>query len=178
MHSSVDGECFISDLGKAKFYHYYLINSYSPCIGSLLQISDNLNYSIIKNMVLCGKILTIFSENARKEGERLEQEATNAQPYSIPDTNLQIQFEGLPTMVDGKIKSIWSGNNCCNKCYLCHSGSMGKDALLQHRRCKHFNVKNRAALRYGFSPLHVRLRALDWFLKTRTYSDFKYHEAR
>ena len=34
------------------------------------------------------------------------------------------------------------------------------------------------ALKYGFSPLHVRLRALDWFLKTETYGVFMYHEAR
>ena len=30
----------------------------------------------------------------------------------------------------------------------------------------------------GFSPLHVAMRAFDWFLKTRTYGNFKYHEAR
>ena len=79
---------------------------------------------------------------------------------------------------DGKIKSVWSGNDCTNKCYLCHAGGAGKNCLLQHRHSPHFKVKNKEALRYGFSPLHVRLRAMDWFLKTRTYGDFKYHEAR
>ena len=133
----------------------------------------------IKNLVLCGKIsLPFFSENAINEGKRLEEQAKNVPPYVVPGTNLSIDCEGLPTLVDGKIKSLWSGNDCTNKCYLCNCGSAGRRSLLQQRRSPEFKVKNKAALKYGFSPLHARMRALDWFLKTRLNSDFKYHEAR
>ena len=122
---------------------------------------------------------TCFSENAKNEGERLEAEANNMPPFIVSGpTNIRIDRVGLPTMVDGKIKSIWSGNDCCNKCYLCNCGSAGKNSLLRLRRSPHFRVKNKNALRYGFSPLHVRLRAIDWFLKTKLNGDFKYHEAR
>ena len=119
-----------------------------------------------------------FPENSKAEGERLQEQAENVPPFKVPDTNLSIDCVGFPTLVDGKIKSVWSGNDCCNKCYLCGCGSAGRNSKLQQRRHPDFNVKNRMALRYGFSPLHVRMRALDWFLKTKLNSDFKYHEAR
>ena len=124
------------------------------------------------------KFAHLFLENAIQEGKRLEEEAANVPPYLVPDTNLAIICEGLPTMVDGKIKSLWSGNDVCTKCYLCHAGGLGRNCALQHRHSSQFKVKNRAALRYGFSPLHARMRAMDWFLKTKLNSDFKYHEAR
>ena len=124
------------------------------------------------------KLFLNFSENSKREGERLKQEAENLPPILVQGTDLEITCEGLPTMLDGKVKSVWSGNDCCNKCYICHCGSAGRNAKLKHRHHPDFSVKNHAALRYGFSPLHVRMRAFDWFLKAKLNSDFQYHEAR
>ena len=120
--------------------------------------------------------LQLRLENVIKEGKRLQDEADNLAPITIG--NHSIKCVGHPTMCDGKVKSIWAGNHLMSRCYLCMSGMTTHNFHLSKRRSKHFKVKNRHALRYGFSPLHVRLRSLDWFLKCYTYGAFKYHEAR
>ena len=118
----------------------------------------------------------IFSANVINEGKRLQEEAENLAPITIG--NHSLECVGFPTLVDGKVKSIWAGNNLMSRCYLCMSGMTTHNFHLSKRRSRHFKVQNKAALKYGFSPLHVKLRSFEWFLKCKTYSDFKYHEAR
>ena len=122
------------------------------------------------------KISLYFSEAIKKEGDRLKAEAENMAPIIVGTHS--IECVGFPTMNDGKVKSILAGNNLMSRCYLCLSGMTTHNFHLSKRRSKHFKVKNKEALKYGFSPLHVRLRSLEWFLKCKTYSDFQYHEAR
>ena len=124
------------------------------------------------------KFLPLFSENVQKEGQRLSEQVANLVPYAVPETNLTVEFVGIPSMVDGKVKCLWALNTNMSICYLCLSGATKNNYFLGCRHSPHHRVKNRDALKYGFSPLHVRLRSFDWFLKTRTYRDVRYHEAR
>ena len=122
--------------------------------------------------------ISYLSENVQKEGQRLREEVANLVPFKIPDSRSIIEYVGIPSMLDGKVKCLWAQNTNMGICYLCLCGATTNNYYLGCRHSPHFKVKNRDALKFGFSPLHVRLRSFDWFLKTRTYSDVRYHEAR
>ena len=102
------------------------------------------------------------------------QQVTNLFPHKVKDTDIIIDCVGYPTLVDGKIKSFWSGNNAFSKCYLCNCGP--KD--LSERSSDKFHVKDKENLLFGFSPLHIMLRSFDWFLKNKTYSDIRQYSAQ
>ena len=114
--------------------------------------------------------------NSQREGARLKKEAKDleSEPFKVPGTLIFIHFEGFPTLVDGKTKCLWSGSKAFSRCYVC--GASSKD--LRHRHSTKFRPINLQLLTYGFSSLHVKLRAFDWFCKAYLNKDFKSHEAR
>ena len=110
-------------------------------------------------------------ENSLREGQRLESEAQNLQPYLDISSGKEIAFACLPTMVDGKTKFIWSQTttSLCN-CYVC--GAKPSELSLRNGNF----VADPKALNFGFSNLHVKLRGFEWICKTSMYRDFKQYK--
>ena len=95
------------------------------------------------------------TENSLREGKRLEAEVNKLK--SFHENGKEVAFECLPTEVDGKVKFVWSENTpSMQNCYVC--GSKPKDLA---KRDGPF-TPNRKTLFYGFSNLHVKMRAFDW----------------
>ena len=60
------------------------------------------------------------SENSLNEGNRLTAECENLNSYFDVTSGNTVTFEGLPTMVDGKVKFTWAQIARSMKCcYIC-----------------------------------------------------------
>ena len=110
-------------------------------------------------------------ENSSREGLRLEAEAENLHSFHDNQSGKDITFTCLPTEVDGKVKFVWSDTTpSMQNCYVC--GAVPSELA---KKDGNF-APNRRALFYGFSNLHVKLRAFDWgtvhVLLSRFYFDF------
>ena len=112
-----------------------------------------------------------------QEAERLEEQAETLKPHVDISSGKQINFSCLPTMVDGKVKFVWSQTTrSLQNCYIC--GAKPKELALRHgRRGKGF-APDKRALNFGFSNLHVKLRSFDYICKTSINQDFKSHQCR
>ena len=116
-----------------------------------------------------------FSENVKKEGDRLAAEVEGLKPFKILGVNgteLTINYVCLETMLDGKIKCILSdvSNNGRANCWICGAtpSQMSKPKGVYHDFKP--SVKG---LSLGISPLHSELRAFDWVCKHAFHQDFK-----
>ena len=97
--------------------------------------------------------------NSLREGKRLEQEVKNLKQHHDHKSGKNVEFVCLPTEVDGKVKFVWSETTTSmQNCYVCSAvpSEMAK-------RNGNF-TPNRKTLFLGFSPLHVKMRAFDWYL--------------
>ena len=112
------------------------------------------------------------TENSLRECQRLEQEVDTLKPHVDISSGKEIAYAMLPTMVDGKVKFVWSQTTASlNNCYVC--GAKPKE--LSKRESDKF-APDRKALRFGFSNLHVKLRSFDYICKTSINRDFKCHQ--
>ena len=116
-----------------------------------------------------------FSENVKKEGDRLEAEVESLKPYKFIGVNgneITVKYVCLETMLDGKIKCILSdvSNNGRANCWICGCTptQMSKPKGVYH------NFKpSIKGLSLGIAPLHSQLRAFDWVCKHAFHQDFK-----
>ena len=118
------------------------------------------------------KILTcIVAELIRNVGNQCQIEVDNLKPYIDPKTNVKISYKCAPTLIDGKVRMVWSDvtTSYCN-CPLCGAKpeEMGKP-----RGDLHDFTPNPDALKYSCCGLHGPLRSFDFFCKNRFHWDFK-----
>ena len=107
-------------------------------------------------------------ENSLREGKRLEAEVENLKSYHDSEHDKDISFTCLPTELDGKVKFVWSETTTSmQNCYVC-----GQKPTELAKKDGNF-PPNRKALFFGFSNLHVKMRAFDWVCKTGLHRDFK-----
>ena len=111
-------------------------------------------------------------ENAYREGARLRHELETLIPFNIPGTDIHVQFTGMPTLVDGKMKAYWNNIKGMNNCSRC--GATPKELRLRH--LEKFQKPIPELLKFGLQNLHVLLRAWDWFTKTYTYQDIRSYQ--
>ena len=96
--------------------------------------------------------------NSRAERDRIKREIENLEPYNIPDTDIEIDFEVIRTLIDGHTRSMWQEQftDCSNNCPICGAKpeTMGeKDGVFP---------THDANLLFGISPLHLRMKCFDW----------------
>ena len=114
-------------------------------------------------------------ENSLQEGERLTAECEDLQPYQDIRSGKPISYEGLPTMVDGKVKFTWSRvAQSLTSCYVC--GATWKQ-MAKHPRDGNFQADKRA-LSFGFSNLHVKMRTMEWVFKAAYLRRVKAYQCR
>ena len=104
-----------------------------------------------------------FAENVTAEGNRLQFERQNLQPFTKPGENYSINYKGAPTMQDGKVCTILSeATNSFQSCPCCGATptQMSKAKGVLHSFKPYPNE-----LEKGIRPLHVKLRAFDYFCK-------------
>jgi hypothetical protein len=107
-------------------------------------------------------------ENSSREGLRLKTETEKLKPFHDNQSGKDITFTCLPTEVDGKVKFVWSDTTASmQNCYVC-----GQKPSELAKKDGNF-TPNRNALFYGFSNLHVKMRAFDYICKTGMHRDFK-----
>ena len=94
------------------------------------------------------------TENSQRECQRLKEQVDNLHSYSVPDSNLEIDFSGFCTMIDGKVRLLWSeGGRATQNCPVCNA-SPYKDMKNRHGNFQ----PNPRRLAFGFSPLHCRMK--------------------
>ena len=121
------------------------------------------------------KFETESSENSLQEGERLMNECENLDPYHDIKSGKSVSFDGLPTMVDGKVKFTWSRvASAMSSCYIC--GATWKQ-MAKHPRDGNFRPDNKA-LSFGFSNLHVKMRTFEWVCKAAYLRRVKAYQCR
>jgi len=108
-----------------------------------------------------------FSENVKKEGDRLASEVENLKPFKILGVNgeeILIKYVCLETMLDGKIKCILSdvSNNGRGNCWVCGATPTQMSAA---KGVHHSFKPSTKGLSLGIAPLHSELRAFDWICK-------------
>ena len=87
-----------------------------------------------------------------REGTRLSDECENLNHYHDIRSGKTVSFNGLPTMIDGKVRFTWSQvARAMTSCYIC--GATYKQMSHQHGRFD----PDRRALNFGFSNLHVKM---------------------
>ena len=106
-------------------------------------------------------------ENSQREAARLKKEVESVEPYEID--GLKIEFNGYPTLTDGKVKVNWSEweKKAMTNCVICRASP--KQMSKRHGKWK--VNENHFAL--GIACLHVRLCAFTWLCKGFLYKDFK-----
>ena len=93
------------------------------------------------------------SVNSKREGKRLQDQAEKLRNYKIPGTDLEISYKGMCTLIDGKVRLLWSeGSTATRHCPICGAGP--SELAKRHGRF----VANRRRLAFGFSPLHCRMK--------------------
>ena len=108
------------------------------------------------------------------EGLRLEKEVSELTPYKVPNSYLEVQFMGWPTLCDSKTKVWWSGGRHMGSCYVCSASPND----FSKRNSPKFKKPRRSTYKYGLGALHVRLRFFDNVVKYYTYRDFKFWRIR
>ena len=81
---------------------------------SLLSLLSHLRIlSLLRRLVLLVlwrlQQINFILVNSLKEGQRLQKEVDELQSYEIGD--VKINYKALPTLVDGKVKSTWTGTS-------------------------------------------------------------------
>ena len=107
----------------------------------------------------------------RNEKIRVEEEEENLQPYKIPGTNIVVHHKFYPTMVDTKVRKVWSDvTTASTNCYLC--GATPKQMGKPRGVLSDFEILP-GALKYGGFGVHGYMRSFDLFCKCRFHFDFK-----
>ena len=106
-------------------------------------------------------------ENSQREAARLKKEVESVEPYEID--GLKIEFNGYPTLTDGKVKVNWSEweKKAMTNCVICRASP--KQMSKRHGKWK----VNENHFAFGIACLHVRLCAFTWLCKGFLYADFK-----
>ena len=83
--------------------------------------------------------------------------------------DLKINFRGMPTLTDGKVKVMWSSwvKKAMSNCLICRAGP--KELAKRHGKFK----PNRDHFKFGVASLHVRMCAFLWLCKSYLYQDIK-----
>ena len=107
-------------------------------------------------------MITSFSNISLRLGQRLLAEAATV-PEFIADEfeGIPIKFLGIPSLVDGKIKKMWSKTIGCGSCPAC--GATGEELgfLFLHKFLTNFPH----ILQFGISNLHCEGEVLRWLKK-------------
>ena len=113
-----------------------------------------------------------FAASVRAEGDRLDFEYRNLLNYKTPGTETVIEFIGAPTLLDGKIRSIWSDSRSFQNCSICDA-TPRQMARPRSESKTNFKPKDCEVCRFGFCLLHAKLRSFDWFCKNYFYQDIR-----
>uniref|UniRef100_A0A1B0GIM3 Uncharacterized protein n=1 Tax=Lutzomyia longipalpis TaxID=7200 RepID=A0A1B0GIM3_LUTLO len=97
-----------------------------------------------------------FSIPWRKEDQELEEEIEKLNPTAVGDVH--ISYNMKMTMIDGKICNAVTANNSTQTCYICKTRPSQMNE--QHSN----NEANEGYYKYGLSPLHARIRFMEWLL--------------
>ena len=92
-------------------------------------------------------------------------------PYSVPGTDIKVSHRWAPTMIDGKVRKVWTDvTNAFTNCPICGATptQMGKP-----KGELHDFVPMPGSLQYTCGGVHGYLRSFDWFNKNRFHEDFK-----
>ena len=113
------------------------------------------------------------AENSLREGNRLMSECEELNAFHDINSQKPVSFDGLPKMVDGKVKFTWSQvARSMQNCYIC--GASWRQMAHRHGNF----TPDRKALSFGFSNLHVKMRAFEWVCKAACYRRVKAYECR
>ena len=80
-----------------------------------------------------------------------------------------IKFKVLPTMLDGKARVFWAGKTSMASCLTCGSTPIE----MSQRVNKKFEHILDWTLKYGMSPMHLRVRTMEWCCKAKLYGDLE-----
>lgn len=91
----------------------------------------------------------------------IEDKIKELHTFTITDNNVQIDvnFEFLLTMIDGKVCNVLSGNKASAKCFIC--GALPKEMNTSKVEEK---VPNKENYKFGVSPLHCWIKSFDCFI--------------
>ena len=109
----------------------------------------------------------LYLENSKRECQRLQAEVENVEPFEID--GLTIDFDGKPTLTDGKVKVIWSEweKKAMQNCVICRAGP-------QEMAKRHGNfTPNTNHYAFGLACLHLRINAFLWICKGFLYKDIR-----
>ena len=101
----------------------------------------------------------------------MKAERESLTPYNVPGTEIYIPYRLAPTMIDGKVRKVWTDvTNATQNCPICGAtpSQMGRPKGVLHDF-----TPLPGTLQYTCGGVHGYLRSFDWCNKNRFHSDFK-----
>ena len=98
-------------------------------------------------------------------------EANSLKPFDLD--GIKINYQGYPTLSDGKLKCVWNNKMAMSKCVVCNA----KPSQIGDPDFDFDSAVDEDCLQFGLCNLHVRLKAFEWFCKVGMYRDIKSYTA-